>query len=193
MKTVVGDETRWACQKQKRVKASGTCSPTERSPTEGWHGLYQIRTKDGYRESVVQNPTASLAADVSTGTERRRQASHSRMESLVLQITPAERTLQMLADGLAHHEASNLHISEYVLDAELITLFERMGVAGRDQAIVEAVRRGLVFTQKRCQERDLRAPWRLAWCKSSRRRRMELTNPERPRSSRCSGFNRGCV
>ena len=72
----------------------------------------------------------------------------------VLQITPAERTaLQMLADGLAHHEiASSLRMSECVLDAELRTLFERMGVAGRNQAIADAVRRGVVFTQKRCQE-----------------------------------------
>jgi DNA-binding CsgD family transcriptional regulator len=72
----------------------------------------------------------------------------------VLQITPAERTaLQMLADGLTHHDiASHLRISECVLDAELRTLFERMGVAGRNQAIADAVRRGLVFTKKRCQE-----------------------------------------
>src|SRR5262249_31704408 len=161
-----------------------------------WRSVYQILTKDGYRVSVVQNPTASLAddvaglrsvadfsigasiraaesrsrpnaigrircafaqflqrhthsfgshlnhggpadeaADASTGTKRRRQASQNRMESSVLQITPVERTaLQMLADGLAHHEiASNLRICEYVLDVELITLFERMGVAGRNQ------------------------------------------------------------
>ena len=72
----------------------------------------------------------------------------------VLQITPAERTaLQMLADGLAHHDvASHLRISECVLEAELNTLFERMGVAGRHQAIADAVRRGVVFTQKRRQE-----------------------------------------
>src|SRR5262249_41027314 len=72
----------------------------------------------------------------------------------VLQITPAERTaLQMLADGLAHHEiARNLRMSECVLDAELRTLFERMGVAGRNQAIADAVRRGGGGTQKRCQE-----------------------------------------
>ena len=72
----------------------------------------------------------------------------------VLLITPAEQTaLQMLADGLAHHDiASNLRISECVLDAELRTLFERMGVTGRHQVIADAVRRGLVFTKKRCQE-----------------------------------------
>jgi len=89
------------------------------------------------------------AADVSTVTQRPRQAPHNRMKSSVLQITPAERTaLQMLAEGLAHGEiATNLRISECVLDAELITLFERMGVAGRNQAIEEAVRRGLVFTR----------------------------------------------
>jgi DNA-binding CsgD family transcriptional regulator len=72
----------------------------------------------------------------------------------VLQITPAERTaLQMLADGLAHHEiANNLGTSECVLDADLRTLFERMGVAGRNQAVADAVRRGVVFAQKQCQE-----------------------------------------
>jgi DNA-binding CsgD family transcriptional regulator len=72
----------------------------------------------------------------------------------VLQITPAERTaLQMLADGLAHHDiARNLCMSECVLNAELKTLFERMGVAGQKEAIADAVRRGVVFTQKRCQE-----------------------------------------
>src|SRR5262249_22187278 len=98
----------------------------------------------------------------------------------VLQITPAERTaLQMLADGLAHQDiASNLSVSDCVLDAELRTLFARMGVAGRNQAIAEAVRRGLVVTQRRCQEpRDRRASWRVARCKSSGRRRIERTNP----------------
>src|SRR5262249_1378895 len=72
----------------------------------------------------------------------------------VLQITPAERTaLQMLADGLAHHDiAGNLHMSECGLEPPLTTLFERMGVAGRNQAIAEAVRRGLVITRQRCQE-----------------------------------------
>jgi DNA-binding CsgD family transcriptional regulator len=72
----------------------------------------------------------------------------------LLLITPAERrALQMLADGLAYHDiASNLRMSEYALDAELTTLFERMGVAGRNQAIADAVRRGVVFIQRRCQE-----------------------------------------
>jgi pimeloyl-ACP methyl ester carboxylesterase len=30
----------------------------------GWEGVYQILKKDGYRVSIVQNPTTSLAADV---------------------------------------------------------------------------------------------------------------------------------
>src|ERR1700675_4104444 len=30
----------------------------------GWEGVYKILTKDGYRVSVVQNPTTSLADDV---------------------------------------------------------------------------------------------------------------------------------
>jgi pimeloyl-ACP methyl ester carboxylesterase len=30
----------------------------------GWHGVYDVLKKDGYKVSVVQNPTASLADDV---------------------------------------------------------------------------------------------------------------------------------
>jgi len=30
----------------------------------GWHGVYDVLTKDGYNVSVVQNPTTSLADDV---------------------------------------------------------------------------------------------------------------------------------
>src|SRR5208337_4924761 len=30
----------------------------------GWEGVYQILKKDGYRVSIVQNPTTSLADDV---------------------------------------------------------------------------------------------------------------------------------
>src|SRR6266850_2154148 len=30
----------------------------------GWEGVYQILKKDGYRVSIVQNPTISLADDV---------------------------------------------------------------------------------------------------------------------------------
>src|SRR3712207_9417933 len=30
----------------------------------GWEGVYRILTKDGYRVSVVQHPTTSLADDV---------------------------------------------------------------------------------------------------------------------------------
>src|SRR4030042_5360149 len=30
----------------------------------GWEGVYKILTKDGYKVSVVQNPTISLADDI---------------------------------------------------------------------------------------------------------------------------------
>src|SRR5207302_7600929 len=30
----------------------------------GWEGVYKILKKDGYRVSIVQNPTLSLAGDV---------------------------------------------------------------------------------------------------------------------------------
>jgi pimeloyl-ACP methyl ester carboxylesterase len=34
----------------------------------GWEGVYDVLTKDGYRVSVVQNPTTSLADDVAVTT-----------------------------------------------------------------------------------------------------------------------------
>jgi hypothetical protein len=30
----------------------------------GWEGVYQLLKKDGYKVSIVQNPTSSLADDV---------------------------------------------------------------------------------------------------------------------------------
>jgi DNA-binding NarL/FixJ family response regulator len=71
----------------------------------------------------------------------------------VLQITPWERTaLQLLAEGtvsngLAHH----LGTSEGELEERLSTLFARMGVAGRGQAVAAAFRRGLLSAAPRDQ------------------------------------------
>jgi len=64
----------------------------------------------------------------------------------VLQITPWERAaLQLLAEGTAITAlADRFRTSEADLEARLTTLFARMGVDGRSEAVAVALRRGLV-------------------------------------------------
>jgi DNA-binding CsgD family transcriptional regulator len=64
----------------------------------------------------------------------------------MLQITPTERaTLQLLANGQNDSEiAARLRVTVPEVDATLVALFARMGVAGRAQAVAVALRRGLV-------------------------------------------------
>jgi DNA-binding NarL/FixJ family response regulator len=66
---------------------------------------------------------------------------------MVLQITPWERTaLQLLADGVAPDElADHSPISAYEVDAALAALVAKMGAANRREAIVAAIRRGLLL------------------------------------------------
>jgi DNA-binding NarL/FixJ family response regulator len=67
-------------------------------------------------------------------------------QTLVLHITPAERTaLQLLADGKATEDiAWGLGLSERTVELQLTTLFERMGAASRTEAVAAAWRRGLL-------------------------------------------------
>jgi DNA-binding CsgD family transcriptional regulator len=66
----------------------------------------------------------------------------------VLQITPLERrALQLLAQGPSAREiAICLGIPVSDVDAHLSALFARMRVASRADAIADAARRGLLFT-----------------------------------------------
>jgi DNA-binding CsgD family transcriptional regulator len=68
---------------------------------------------------------------------------------MLLRITPWERSaLQLLADGKPTSElAGRLHISERDLEAQLGTLFARMGAGSRSEAVAAAVRRGLLNPQ----------------------------------------------
>lgn len=68
----------------------------------------------------------------------------------MLLISPAERSaLQLLANGKATAEiAGHLGTSEGELEARLTTLFGRMGVASRTEAITVALRRGLLGPDK---------------------------------------------
>lgn len=65
---------------------------------------------------------------------------------MALHITPAERAaLELLATGRAGHEiAGHLGTSEGDLEARLLALFAKMGVAGRREAVTAALRRGLL-------------------------------------------------
>ncbi len=65
---------------------------------------------------------------------------------MALHITPTERSaLQLLATGKAGHEIARLlGTAEAELETRLTSLFTRMGVAGRHEAIRAAMRRGLL-------------------------------------------------
>jgi len=55
----------------------------------------------------------------------------------------------MLANGQANREiADHLSVSEYLVEARLAELFERMGTSSRSHAIADALRRGLVSSDK---------------------------------------------
>ena len=63
----------------------------------------------------------------------------------MLHITPGERAaLQLLAQGKCRGElADPLEVSEREVDARLMALFKKMGVATEREAAAECVKRGL--------------------------------------------------
>ena len=65
---------------------------------------------------------------------------------MMLRITPGERSaLQLLAEGKATGElARRLSISEGEVEAQLTSLFARMGATTRKEAVAAAIRRGLL-------------------------------------------------
>jgi LuxR family transcriptional regulator, maltose regulon positive regulatory protein len=76
---------------------------------------------------------------------------------MVLLITPGERTaLQLMAEGHGVREiAGDLGVGEHAVDAHLGSLFERMGVSCRAEAIGAARRRGLLA----CEAQPLDTPF----------------------------------
>jgi len=64
----------------------------------------------------------------------------------VLHITPWERgVLEQLASGAAMADiARRLGVNDREIESSLVTLFARMGVASRAEAIAAAARRGLL-------------------------------------------------
>lgn len=65
---------------------------------------------------------------------------------VVLQITPSERALlESLAKGIALADiAHRLGTNEHQIDRSLQTLFARLGVKTRAEAVASAMRRGLL-------------------------------------------------
>lgn len=68
--------------------------------------------------------------------------------ALILHITPRERAvLLLLASGISTLDlAGRLRISERDLEVHLTTLFARMGVVSRTEAVAVAFRRGLLVS-----------------------------------------------
>ena len=66
---------------------------------------------------------------------------------MALHITPVERqTLALLASGTATSEiARAMGAPEAELEAQLIALYSRLGVSTRTEAVIEALRRGLLY------------------------------------------------
>ena len=64
----------------------------------------------------------------------------------MLRITPSERdVLEYLATGAATTEiARHLSINEPEVESRLSTLFSRLGVTTRSEAVAVAIRRGLL-------------------------------------------------
>jgi DNA-binding CsgD family transcriptional regulator len=67
---------------------------------------------------------------------------------VVLHITPLERTaLQLLAGGAETRTlADRLGLNERAVEAQLASLFSRLGVANLAEALAVAARRGLLTT-----------------------------------------------
>lgn len=72
----------------------------------------------------------------------------------MLHITPWERAvLQLLADGATTTDiAARFDMSDGDIEAHLSALFARMGVRNRDEASLDASRRGLLSTSSLTEE-----------------------------------------
>lgn len=67
-------------------------------------------------------------------------------EPMLEQLTPRERTvLELVADGLANREiAQELNISEHTVKFHLASIFGKLGVSSRTEAVRRGLRLGLV-------------------------------------------------
>ncbi|HMF93459.1 MAG TPA: LuxR C-terminal-related transcriptional regulator [Vicinamibacterales bacterium] len=107
-------------------------------------------------DAVGINVASIVEANMSRWTDRVRTPDywHIAKEDLVLQISPWERAvLQLLADGAEIDDiAVRFDMSDGDVEEQLSTLFARMGVRNRQEASVDALRRGLLPTPSSTKE-----------------------------------------
>lgn len=98
---------------------------------------------------AAASPLAFSAADLASAMKRRMQPTGP-------QLSPREKdVLQLLADGLAVAGiARRLYISESTAKTHISKLYDKLGAGNRAQAIMTAVRQGLV-SSGRADEPDL--------------------------------------
>jgi DNA-binding NarL/FixJ family response regulator len=111
-------------------------------------GASAFVAKDAPAEDVVAaarhaatSPTAFTAADLANAMRRR-------MSPTGPQLSPREReVLGLLADGLAVAQiAKQLYISESTAKTHISKLYEKLGAGNRAQALMTAMRLGLIRT-----------------------------------------------
>ncbi len=92
---------------------------------------------------AASSPTAFSAADLANAMRRRLTPSGP-------QLSPREKeVLQLLADGLAVAQiARKLYISESTAKTHISKLYEKLGAGNRAQALMTAMRLGLVKAEK---------------------------------------------
>ncbi|MGH9841805.1 MAG: response regulator transcription factor, partial [Blastocatellia bacterium] len=88
------------------------------------------------------------AARVLLETEDAAERSAGAPEAVMIEpLTPREREiLNLLAEGLGNKEiAGRLHISEHTVKFHVSSVFAKLGVASRTEAVTEGLRRGLIL------------------------------------------------
>jgi DNA-binding NarL/FixJ family response regulator len=114
-------------------------------------GASAFVAKDAPAEDVIAaarhaaaSPTAFTAANLADAMRRRMTPSGP-------QLSPREKeVLQLLADGLAVAQiAKTLYISESTAKTHISKIYEKLGAANRAQAIMQAIRSGLLSGETR--------------------------------------------
>jgi DNA-binding NarL/FixJ family response regulator len=102
--------------------------------------------KDAPADEVVAAARHAAASPVAFSAADLANAMRRRMDPATPAISPREReVLTLLADGLAVAQiAATLFISESTAKSHISKLYEKLGVANRAQALMTALRLGLI-------------------------------------------------
>ena len=96
----------------------------------GWQGVYEALTKDGYRVSVVQNPTNSLADDVAVTTR-----AIAALEPPVVLVGHSYGGVVVTEAGNHPKVAALVYITAFAPDkGESVSSLDRESAAGRASA-----------------------------------------------------------